>query len=368
MLFDVAPKEVRSDLYDRGKELEGVFEGLKLEERLIVIYGVRMIGKSSLVKVAMNEALIPHVFIDVREIYYREGVVTASYLIRYLINGFRKHMRLYEKAGFQLREALKKIKSIHVKGYEIEIEPSSKITLSSLLSEINSWCNKHNIRFTLVFDEAQYLRFSNVRYDMLFAWCIDNLSNITLILTGSEIGVLRDFLKINDPKAPLYGRYRREIYVERFSKEQSIDFLIRGFKELNMKPNIEEIEEAVEIFDGVVGWLTHYGYYRGIRKISHRNALTKVFEEGSKLILNEMERLIAPSKRRYTAILKAVAQGMSSWSDIKAYVIGKTGYITNKRFTTLLNNLVKYGYLTKENNNYKIPDPITKETCKHLNN
>jgi len=32
-----------------------------------------------------------------------------------------------------------------------------------------------------------------------------------VIITGSEVGFLRDFLKLDVPKAPLYGRYRKEL-------------------------------------------------------------------------------------------------------------------------------------------------------------
>ncbi len=360
MLFDVNPKERREDFYDRDAELSEVLEALRLGERLVVVFGVRRIGKSSLVKVALKEASLPYVLVDVIDVYYSENMVTIPYLIRYLVEGFKKHMKWYERLGFNLKEVLGRIRKIRVKGYEIEVEPTARISLTTLLSEIDLWCRRHGMRFVFVYDEAQYLRFSNVRYDGILAWAIDNLSNVTFILTGSEVGVLKEFLRVDDPKAPLFGRYMREIYVDRFTREQSMDFLIQGFKELEKEVELREVEDAVETFDGLVGWLTHYGYYRAVRKLPHKKAMAKVFEEGSKLALEELVRVIAPSRKRYSAILKAVAHGAESWSDIKAYTVARTGPITDKRFTELLKNLVKYGYLVKENNKYKIPDPIIK--------
>jgi AAA+ ATPase superfamily predicted ATPase len=360
MLFDVAPKERRADFYDRHVELNEVLEALRLGERLVLVYGIRRIGKSSLIKVALSEANAPYIFIDTREIYYNENIITTSHLIKYLVDGLKKYMKWYEKIGFNLKEALKNIKKIRVKDYEIELEFKAKISITTLLSEINSWCSRHDMRFVFVFDEAQYLRFSNVRYDGLIAWAIDNLSNITFILTGSEVGVLREFLRVDDAEAPLFGRYRREVYVDRFTKEQALDFLKQGFRELNLEPSTDELEEVVETFDGLVGWLTYYGYYRTIRRLDHKEAMAKVFEEGSKLVLSELERIIAPSRKRYTAILKAIAYGAMSWSDIKAYTIARTGTITDKRFAELIKNLIRYGYLQKENNKYKISDPIVK--------
>ncbi|MGC9164998.1 MAG: AAA family ATPase [Thermoprotei archaeon] len=360
MLFDVVPKEKVEDFYDRDVEINEILESLRFGERLIVIYGVRRIGKSSLVRVALGESNMPYVIVDVRELYYSENVVTMFHLVRYLIDGFKRYMRWYERLGFDLREVLRRVKKIHVKGYEIEVEPTGGVSFSALLSEINSWCGKHGMRFVFVFDEAQYLRFSNVRYDGLFAWAVDNLSNITFVLTGSEVGVLKEFLRVDEVGAPLFGRYRRELYVDRFTREESLDFLRRGFNELGLEPDMNELEDAVGVFDGIVGLLTYYGYYRAIRKLLHKEAMAEVFEEGSKLVLDELEKSIAPSRKRYIAILKAVAQNATSWSDIRAYTIARTGFITDKRFTELLKNLVRYGYLMKENNKYKIPDPIVR--------
>ena len=40
----------------------------------------------------------------------------------------------------------------------------------------------------------------------LFAHAYDSLPNQRIILTGSEVGLLHDFLGINDYESPLYGR------------------------------------------------------------------------------------------------------------------------------------------------------------------
>ncbi len=366
MLFDIRPKETRKDFYNREKELEELFNAIELNEQLIIVYGIRRIGKSSLVRVALKELLLPHALIDVREIYFRANMVTEYYLVENIIENFSKHMKWYEKIGFNLKEVLGRIKRIKIKDYEIEIESPTRISITKLLSVIDSWCEKHGLKFVFVFDEAQYLRFSNTKYDGILAWAIDNLKNTIFILTGSEIGVLRDFLKLEDSKAPLYGRYRREIYLERFDRRKSTDFLLTGFNELGLKVTENEVMETVDLFDGIVGWLTYYGYYRGVRRIPHREAIKHVFDEGSKLVLSELEKIIAPSRRRYLAILKAVAQGMSSWSDIKAYVTARTGPINDKRFSELLKRLVKYGYIVKKDNKYYVPDPIVRETCKTI--
>ncbi|RLF02717.1 MAG: ATP-binding protein, partial [Thermoprotei archaeon] len=210
MLFDTAPKERREDLYDRERELAELHEALRLGERLVVVYGVRRVGKTSLVKVGLRVSGAPYVMIDVRELYYAENFVRMQALVSRVVEEFRGQVRWYRRVGFDLRGALRRIRRIRVGDYEVEVEPGARIPLTTLLSEVDEWCGKRGMRFVFVFDEAQYLRFSNTRYDGVVAWAVDNLSNVTFVLTGSEVGLLRDFLRVDDPEAPLFGRYRRE--------------------------------------------------------------------------------------------------------------------------------------------------------------
>ncbi|CUX77151.1 hypothetical protein [Thermococcus chitonophagus] len=44
------------------------------------------------------------------------------------------------------------------------------------------------------------------------------------------------------------------------NQAESYDSLRKGFEELNLEVPEEEIREAVEELDGIVGWLTLYGY------------------------------------------------------------------------------------------------------------
>jgi len=67
--------------------------------------------------------------------------------------------------------------------------------------------------------------------------------------------LLRDFLGYEEPKSPLYGRAVYEVVVERFSKEESREFLMRGFREEGVSPPPEVVDEVVNFFDGIVGWL-----------------------------------------------------------------------------------------------------------------
>jgi nicotinate-nucleotide pyrophosphorylase (carboxylating) len=84
-------------------------------------------------------------------------------------------------------------------------------------------------RFVLAIDEAQWLRLlkGHGKMDMalVLAYVYDNLSNVKVILTGSEVGLLHDFIGFNDVRSPLYGRIMDELTLEPFSRGQKPDLL-----------------------------------------------------------------------------------------------------------------------------------------------
>jgi len=67
-LFSVEPKESLQDLFDREDEVRKLREGLS-RERLILVLGLRRIGKSSLVLATLSSTGHPFVYVDVRRAY-----------------------------------------------------------------------------------------------------------------------------------------------------------------------------------------------------------------------------------------------------------------------------------------------------------
>ena len=65
---------------------------VKRGERLIVVYGIRRVGRTSLVRAFLSEAQYPYVLVDVRQVYFTEGSVSANALVRYVLDGFREFM------------------------------------------------------------------------------------------------------------------------------------------------------------------------------------------------------------------------------------------------------------------------------------
>ncbi len=324
-------------------------ESIRLKEKLVIIYGVRRVGKTSLLHVFLNEKKVPYILVDVRDIYSENGYISLPAICEALISEFE---RFTGRLGFNERNIF---------------DGDSHESLTKVLRTINEWSANKRMNFVIAFDEAQYLRLGGkTKYDGIIAWSLDNLSNVGYILTGSEIGMLKDFLNYEDAKAMLYGRFKTEITLGRFDGELGKQFLRKGFKEQKLKIEEAELDNAIAQLDGIAGWLTYYGYYRGVKKLPYSKAMENVYNEGSKIVLDEVNRLLSKSRGRYLSLLKAIAEGIGSWAEIKRYITAKSGSISDTRLSSLLDSLIKFGFIEKIENTYKITDPMLLHEMKKL--
>ena len=151
-----------------------------------------------------------------------------------------------------------------------------------------------------------------------------------------------DFLKLDKPNSPLYGRAYTEVNVNPFSKDMSIEFLRKGFEELKIKIK-EELEDAVSTLGGIPGWLTYYGF-NYIQEMDHKKAIDKTIETTISLIKEEFNNFLRgreEAKERYRTIMTVCTKGCK-WSEAKTAIEVKEGVkIDDKRFTGLLDDLVK---------------------------
>jgi AAA+ ATPase superfamily predicted ATPase len=205
MLFDPEPKKRIEDFYDREGELHQLLRSME-RERLVVIQGIRRLGKSSLLNVALAQSGKPFVKIDLREIYFSHGSVSKFHLYRSLSQELTRLSRSKRIASW-----LKRVQGVKVAGVEIHLDWRDKgASLSDVLTSINGWASKQRERVIIAFHEAQYLRLAGrIRYDGLVAWAVDNLENLVFVLTGSQVGVLRDFLEWKGPAPPSMGDTRK---------------------------------------------------------------------------------------------------------------------------------------------------------------
>jgi AAA+ ATPase superfamily predicted ATPase len=344
MLFDERPKERREDLYNREKELDEIKRSIG--RPLVLITGIRRIGKTSVLRVALNEIDVPAVIIDARGL--RRNYSKAD-LYRLIAHGLSSSLD-------RLRDLISGIRGIRVMGFEVELSWRGRDSLS--LTELLDRLNERKV--VIAVDEAQRLRGpQSAEFKNALAHSYDYNRNITFILTGSEAGLLHDFIGAEDTSSPLYGRFYVEIKLDRLSRDQSIDFLERGFEQLNLRVSGEILERAYEEFDGIPGWLTFFGnaYAGGNMNIERIKAMA------IGTALEELRNMIRDNPRRYGLVLRAMAEGRRSWSDVKEYVEEKEGStISSSVLSNILRNLEEMSVIK----GYEFLDPVYKEAAKLL--
>jgi len=344
-------KKSRHEIFDREYEFNQLTRAVEDGVPLIVLTGIRRVGKTTLVKVFLNDVDFPGAYVDVRKLWSAHRNISPEVLKKEIAREL-----LSRKSYAPVMKLLKSLKGIRIAGMGVEFR-EKEYSLIDLLDDIEH----SGERTIIVFDEAQYLRYSNHDYTALFASLNDNYENITLILTGSEVQILEEFLGFNDRYSPLYKREHEVIHLERFSRGESLLYLRRGFEEVGMKVPDRELESAVETLDGIVGWLREYGWMR-YRGKSHQEAIDEVFQRAKGDIIDELSGY----SKRYLLIMSAISEGYRSWRAIKAYLEKIEGKEINKgTLYTEVRNLIRYGYLEKRGNEYHITDPVIERALRY---
>ena len=363
MLFDPRPKEKKDELFNREEELEALSKYVSSGSPIILCLGIRRIGKTSVLKVFLNENNYPSLYIDARRLseigYSKQG------LYRLISEEFTRIRGRFAS----IIEYLRSIKGVSIAGHGIELNWRDKgLSLSSILIKMDDYARDNNTVFLIVIDEAQYLRFlkghNKIDFRQIIAYTYDNLRRVKFILAGSEIGMLYRFLGFNNPSSPLYGRVRDELLIERFSREESIEFLKQGFSEANMSVPEDIIEEVVDLLDGIVGWLAYFGYK--FLQVKRADIVKQILEEAINMALNELKKLndLSPT---YSHVLRAIALNFNTWSTIKRTVeawMGRT--IPSKTLYRILSNLIDMSIIDKKDGKYVFLDPIYKEASRQL--
>ena len=365
MLFDERPKESLRDFYDMRESVEGFIKGVRSGRALILVLGMRRTGKTSLVRSCLNELGYPYVMVDLKGFWGSPGSSLHEFytVLEESINRFIGRWR-------RLTSYLKLVEGVAIHGFSVRLKTGGRrrFNLTSFLHRLDDVGRDYG-RAVLVFDEAQLFRNVNgLNIVQYVSYAYDNLRNLVVVLTGSEIGLLYDLLRIGDPGSPLYGRYVYEVRTRRFSRGESMEFLREGFREYGLEVPGPVIEEAVDLLDGVPGWLTLYGsMYVSLRS---RDVVYRVLEKASRIVHEELEKFLATrgvARRRYVAALKLLAEKPASWSEIKRsieYLEGRR--VSDRSLYNILQNLVKTGMVEKKDGEYRITDPILKYSVKTM--
>ncbi|MEL9940187.1 MAG: ATP-binding protein [Ignisphaera sp.] len=367
MLFDLQPKTSRRDLYDFDRELEELIKSIELNP-LTVVVGIRRSGKTSLLRVALNECGYPYIYIDPR-FYSAPTYRDFAYILRNSVEDF---LRRYGGVYRRIVEILKNVKGISIDLPTLSVEVSwrrgERMEIGELLIALDNLAKDIKKPIVIAIDEAQELsKITWMPITRLFAYAYDNLRNLRIVLTGSEIGVLFKFLGIEDPSSPLYGRYIHVIKTRRLSREESMDFLEKGFSELGINIPHNIIERAVDELDGIIGWLTLFGYTCYLNPGTCVENIDKILEQAIKIGREELEKFLSTSRStRYKTLLKILTTERR-WSEIKMLLETEESRTINDR--TLyehLKRLIDLSIVEKKNDSYIISDPILRKAAQLL--
>lgn len=343
--FDPEPKKRIEDFFDMEEEMGELRRGLEAS-KLVVVSGLRRYGKTSLILTTLNYIGASYVFLDCRLL--PSGMISASDVL-YILEG-----ELSSKPWF--RELAGAVEEVQVGGFGIRFRRRDYRTLVRVLESLEGR--------VLVFDEAQELRRSRYRFDYLLAYLYDHV-DVKVILSGSQVGLMHRFLRVDDPSAPLYGRPFYNVRLKPLSPDKAREFLLRGFEQEGIEPPSSAVEEALELFDGVIGWLAYFGYSYARLGIRDPRA---VLEAAARLAHEELEhalQVFAAARPRYAAVLKVVAErGEARWSEILRFIEAELGRIPRNTLSNILRNLSDMGLLSKTEEGYRIPDPVLRHAVR----
>jgi AAA+ ATPase superfamily predicted ATPase len=358
MYFDSHPKTDRKDLYDRDPELKQFLSALS-SAPVTVVTGLRRTGKTSFVNVALKESGFPYAFLDLRELPYNPS---QSDVVRRLEAAFKQIDR---KWFSDLTGALKHLRGVSILGNELSFQwGRAGIDLGELFLEINKWATDRHMEFVIAFDEIQVIRGDKWMLGFL-AHVADTYRNVPIVVTGSEVGVLFDFLGFDNPDSPLFGRHYVQVQMKDFSANEAMDFLAEGFRQIKMSASLDVLNYAVQKLDGVPGWLTMFGVRCKESNVSSRLIVDEVASKSEELVRAEVLKMTALS-RRYAVVLNFLVKvNEASWSQTRAVLESKEQKsVTSHVASTVLKNLMKTGIVSVKEGKYRVADALLSEAIK----
>ena len=209
---------------------------------MIQIKGRRRTGKTSLLLSCLNELKHPSIVLDGRT-FSSSYQVRREEFVKLFESSLNEFLNNHQRKRVKIVDALKRIR-----GLEITAGPSPAISLrwgpkpqdapnlSSIFDALSNEAMKQKTRFIIALDEAQEFR-KIMRFDLtsVLAHAYDYCRGLVFVITGSEIGMLHKFLRVDDESAPLYGRAMIEIDLFGLSREKSVEYLRKGFAQIKLK-------------------------------------------------------------------------------------------------------------------------------------
>jgi AAA+ ATPase superfamily predicted ATPase len=158
----------------------------------------------------LNDSKQPSLVIDARG-FAQSPVISRADFFSAFERSLNQFILSQTKWGIRILKALKSIR-----GVEVNTGPPPSVSLTwgrsreeiadlpGLFASLGKVAESQKTKFVIAFDEAQEFR-RLAGYDLakLLAHIYDYIPSVQLVLTGSQIGFLHEFLGVGDPRAPL---------------------------------------------------------------------------------------------------------------------------------------------------------------------
>lgn len=369
MYIEAAPKNDLGSLYNMEAEKRDLCRYIGQRQPLILITGLRRVGKTSLLRSVLSARAKHHIFMDLRSIGGKQNI-SKSDIANALQNGMQQFLDLQRSRKEKLESMLRTVRGITFPGgagIQFGFGDKNSLDIWGLFERLDRWAGDNNTTIVVAVDEAQEFR-KSAHVDMagIFAAVYDNCRNTVLILTGSEVGVFYDFLAMDDPKSPLFGRSSKEIRVDPLTHGQGVEFLKRGLAQHKIKKiDHSVLSHAVKELGGITGWLNDFGLACVANKRADRRFVGSVKRTGSAMARQEFDGFLAGRRAagRYSAIMDGLYQEGLGWAQLKKSLENRTGETVNSRnFSTLLETLQKFGFVAKDGGTYRITDPMLRHS------
>ncbi len=358
VVFSDRPIARLEELYGKGHRdaVEKLHSAVE-EGYFTAVLGARRVGKTSVVKTFLNHYGYKYLYFDLSPYMGLRAISFRSLAPAEI--GFDEEV-LSGEAQLSLALISFRLKRVKLTGEAFQAN------FLTLLRELNSRYD----RFVVVFDEAQVLAFvKGVNYRGLLQLIHNNYGNIVVVLTGSMPGLLEKIVSPANAREPGFARYIEEISVPRWSREETVDFLRKGFRENNVAYEEESLHEVYEELSGIPGFISYYGLLR-VRGLEHREALSRTEDYAVSQWENDLKAFLkiynSPLYLHVLSILSKTVTG-ATWSEIQ-YELGKRlakppGKSTLHR---VLTNLSKAGMVQKQGEKYVIVDRPLRKTVNKL--
>ncbi|MEM3656689.1 MAG: ATP-binding protein [Thermoprotei archaeon] len=182
-----------------------------------MIVGLRRRGKSSLLLTCLNESSRPSLIIDAGGFAQSPIISRADFYAAF-------ERSLNQFVASQTRWAGRTPSVLQSIGGGVDIRlhthfqhrlgrsPKEAAYLAGLFTSLGKVAESQKTKFVFAFDESQeFRRLAGYDLNKLLAHVYDYIPSVQLVLTGSQVVFPHEFLGVENPKAPLYGRVRVEI-------------------------------------------------------------------------------------------------------------------------------------------------------------